>query len=59
MDSYQKYRKTLIITNLNESRTPVSDIPFPAVTICPDLKTNITEFPWNKEVLKPWETTDI
>ena len=46
MDSYTKWQESLILTSPNELSNIVSDIPFPAVTVCPDLKNNLTEFNW-------------
>ena len=45
-DSYRKWQESLILTSPNEFSTVVFNIPFPAVTVCADLKNNLTEFGW-------------
>ncbi|XP_073819625.1 pickpocket protein 28-like [Musca autumnalis] len=35
---YQKWNDTPVIVTFSEHSTPVSDIPFPAITICPEIR---------------------
>lgn len=35
---YQKWNDTPVIVSFSEHSTPVSDIPFPAITICPEIR---------------------
>lgn len=44
--SHTKWRESLFLTSPDEYSTIVSDIPFPTVTVCADLKNNLTEFNW-------------
>lgn len=37
---YEKWERSPIIVSFDEQLTEVSDIPFPAVTICPETKTS-------------------
>ena len=46
MDIVEKWRSTPIVTMADGHTTLVTDIPFPAVTICPKVKTNVSEFSW-------------
>lgn len=39
--SYRKYNQSPIIVSLADKSTPIWDIPFPAVTICPETKSYI------------------
>ena len=52
MESYQKWQSTLIVVAPDELSSLVSDVPFPAITICPDLKTNLTEYNWHKKIME-------
>lgn len=36
--SYKKWESTPVIVSFSEKATPVWKIPFPAVTICPEVK---------------------
>lgn len=38
---YTKWNQSPVIVSFAEKLTPVWEIPFPAVTICPDIKSNI------------------
>ena len=51
MESYQKFQNLSIIIRPDEFTTLVSDVPFPAITLCPDLKTNLTEYNWHNKSL--------
>ena len=44
LQSYRKWKSVPIITSVDEYPTLVSEIPLPAVTICPEIKFNITAF---------------
>lgn len=37
-DSYKKWDHAPVIVSLSEKATPVWKVPFPAVTICPEVK---------------------
>ena len=37
-ESYLKFQKNAIITNVDEYPTLITEIPFPAITICPTIK---------------------
>ena len=50
LQSYWKWKAVPIITSVDDSLTMISEIPFPAVTVCPDIKYNITEFNWFKKL---------
>lgn len=39
---YDKWDESPVIVSFNEKSTPVWEIPFPAVTICPETKANIS-----------------
>lgn len=41
---YAKWDQRPIIVSFATTPTPVWELPFPAVTICPETKTNKTEF---------------
>lgn len=47
-DSWNKWEQSPVIINFNEKSTPVWDIPFPAVTICPETKTKSYIFNFTK-----------
>ncbi|XP_058985354.1 pickpocket protein 28-like [Musca domestica] len=38
---YQKWNDTPVIVTFSERSTPVSDIPFPAITICPEIRGRV------------------
>lgn len=38
---YRKWDQTPVIVSFNEKSTPVWQIPFPAVTICPETKMKL------------------
>lgn len=40
-DSYKKWDETPVIVSLSEKTTPMWKVPFPAVTLCPEVKTSI------------------
>lgn len=40
-DSYRKWDQAPVIVSLSEKATPVWKVPFPAVTICPEVKASI------------------
>ena len=44
MESYIKWRENQIITNVDEYPTLMSEIPFPAITICPNDKYDKKKF---------------
>ncbi|XP_062558315.1 pickpocket protein 28-like [Armigeres subalbatus] len=46
---YDKWDQTPVIVSFDEKFTPVWQIPFPAVTICPEVKTPITVMNFTKE----------
>ena len=54
MSSYVKWREVPIVTSTDEFLTSVSDIPFPAITICLESKSNLKEFDYY-EKLKEFE----
>lgn len=39
IDTYEKWRTSPVIVSFAQSPTPVSQVPFPAVTICPETKS--------------------
>lgn len=41
--AYTKWEQEPVIVSLSEKATPVWKVPFPAVTICPEVKTSITK----------------
>uniref|UniRef100_T1GDN9 Uncharacterized protein n=1 Tax=Megaselia scalaris TaxID=36166 RepID=T1GDN9_MEGSC len=41
LDSYSKWKDSPIIVSLDSQFSSVSDIPFPAITICPYKKFNM------------------
>lgn len=45
---YQKWQESPIIVSFDKQLSHVSDIPFPAVTICPETKTTIQSFNFTK-----------
>lgn len=49
LQRYQKFKAVPIITSPDQFSTLISDIPFPAVTMCPEIKANISEFDWFKK----------
>lgn len=63
-DSWHKWEQSPVIINFNEKSTPVWDIPFPSVTICPQTKTRVEIFNFTKifndliEGSIPGNTTD-
>ena len=44
MKTYGKWQSSPVIVTFNEKLTPIWEIPFPAVTICPETKTNVKVF---------------
>lgn len=47
--TYDKWDQTPVIVSFAEKFTPVWQIPFPAVTICPQTKVDINLFNFTKE----------
>ncbi|XP_055590909.1 pickpocket protein 28-like [Uranotaenia lowii] len=41
---YNKWNREPVIVTFDEQTTPVFDVPFPAITICPEMKTSSTVF---------------
>lgn len=48
---YEKYEKSPVIVTFATKETSIYEIPFPAVTICPQIKSDKTKFNF-EEVLK-------
>lgn len=46
---YEKWDQTPVIVSFDEKFTPVWQIPFPAVTICPEAKTPISVLNFTRE----------
>ena len=44
LQSYQKWKAVPIITNVDKHPTLVTEIPLPAITVCPEIKYNNTVF---------------
>lgn len=42
--SYKKWNDNPVIVTFSETMTPLKDIPFPAVTICPETKSQRSIF---------------
>lgn len=43
-DTYIKWQDSPVILGFDETLVPVHKIPFPTVTICPEIKTDRNEF---------------
>lgn len=41
---YNKWERSPVIVNFANRGTPIYEIPFPAVTICPETKTDKNKF---------------
>lgn len=50
VDSFIKWQEVPIVTTVNETSTPISDIPFPAITFCSDIKSNILLFDYYEKL---------
>lgn len=50
IQNIKKWQEVPTITSLDEFLKPVSDIPFPAVTICIDTKNDMLKFDWSKKL---------
>ena len=44
MKTYIKWQSSPVIVSFNEKLKPIWEIPFPAVTICPETRTNVNIF---------------
>lgn len=51
VEVYQKWKRSPVIVSFATSETPIWDIPFPAITICPRTKAIKTKFNFTKMVL--------
>lgn len=52
MDSYEKWDESPVIVTFSEKMIPVKDIPFPAVTICSEIKSTKEVFDFTAAVYK-------
>ena len=50
--TYSKWQSSPVIMTFNERLTPIWEIPFPAVTFCPETQTNVHAFNITESVLK-------
>lgn len=44
IDTYVKWQHSPVIVSFAKSPTPIGNIPFPAITICPETKAKQTLF---------------
>jgi acid-sensing ion channel, other len=56
-DLHRKWNEIPVIVSISEKATPLWQIPFPAVTICPEAKTDSDLFDI-KENISPYHTLD-
>lgn len=47
-DSYNKWKTAAFIISFNDTYTPIEEIPFPSVTVCPEIKSKKKEFDFVK-----------
>ncbi|KAI5638681.1 amiloride-sensitive sodium channel domain-containing protein [Phthorimaea operculella] len=47
-----KWKTSPVIVSVNEKYVPVGDVPFPSITICPQLKCKASVFNFSKELVK-------
>ncbi|XP_022910283.2 pickpocket protein 28-like [Onthophagus taurus] len=52
LKTYHKWRSTPVIVSFATKQTPIFEIPFPAVTICPEAKLNTSVFNYSGELWK-------
>lgn len=52
LKTYNKWVTTPVIVTFATAETPISTIPFPAVTICPEVKTDVEKFNFSDVFLK-------
>ncbi|KAF5270641.1 hypothetical protein FQA39_LY01379 [Lamprigera yunnana] len=48
LSTYNKWMTSPVIVSFATSETPISEVPFPAVTICPLMKTDLNKFNFNE-----------
>ena len=48
MNVYTKWQQSPVIVSFAEKSTPVWEIPFPAVTICPETKSYVEQLNFTK-----------
>lgn len=61
--TWNKWNYNPVIVSFDDKMTSISEIPFPAITICPESKTNPSKFNYtdickkvfNNESLTEWE----
>jgi len=51
-DSYKKWDDSPVIVTFSEKMIPIKDIPFPAITICPEIKSRKTIFNFTDTLFK-------
>nr|XP_023028280.1 pickpocket protein 28-like [Leptinotarsa decemlineata] len=59
LELYYKYEENPFIVNLATRESPIYTIPFPAVTICPVIKTQRFMFNFTKAVKKIWNNESL
>lgn len=50
--TFEKWRNSPVLVSFATRQTPVYDIPFPAVTICPEIKSDKARFNYTDLLLK-------
>lgn len=52
MNLYKKWDESPVIVTFSEKMVPIKNIPFPAITICPEVKSRKEIFNFTEVVLK-------
>lgn len=52
MNVYHKWKNSPVIVTFATSQTPIWEIPFPSVTICPEIKSQKDIYNFTEQVLK-------
>lgn len=58
LNIWNKWDQSPVIVSFAEKYTPVWEIPFPAVTICPEIKTNKNVFNFSSAYLTALDSTE-
>ncbi|XP_074030574.1 pickpocket protein 28 [Leptinotarsa decemlineata] len=59
LEIYNKYEENPFIVNFATRESPISTIPFPAVTICPVVKATREKFNFTEAAMKIWKNMSI
>ncbi|KAG5868930.1 hypothetical protein JTB14_024683 [Gonioctena quinquepunctata] len=59
LEIYYKYEENPFLVNLATRQSPIFTIPFPAVTICPVVKTEKESFNFTRAVNKIWNNETL